>query len=300
MFNPQQFYEYGKRIYKPFVAIFDTTKISTGSTANTQLKIPFNNSPFFKPCLVEWGDGTSNYITTYNDANVTHTYSIAGVYTVSIKGAYFELFFSGGGDRLKLISIQQFGNHRFYIKAFDSCTNLTSIPNDIGILNEITNGYNLFRNCPLVSIPSTLTFPNLVFATSLFQGSQFTSLPSGILLEKLKNGQNMFYGSKITSLNPLIKLDNLKTAGTMFYDAPINDLPSGVTLKSIITAEQMFNGSGLNTTRYSQLLIDMNNLNPNNNNVQIGFENSKYNSSASAARASLVARGWIITDGGLV
>jgi len=61
----------------------------------------------------------------------------------------------------------------------------------------------------------------------------------------------------------------------------------------------MFRGSTINTVRYSQLLIDLESGNPNDN-VTFHGGNSTYNSSASTARANLISRGWSILDGGLV
>lgn len=37
-------------------------------------------------CVVEWGDGTSNTITEWDDVNVTHTYAASGSYDISITG----------------------------------------------------------------------------------------------------------------------------------------------------------------------------------------------------------------------
>ena len=71
-----------------------------------------------------------------------------------------------------------------------------------------------------------------------------------------------------------------------------------MTLSSLINGSNMFNGNTINTTRYSQLLIDLENLNPNNN-VTFHGGNSKYNASGEIARDALIVRVWSITDGGL-
>jgi len=60
----------------------------------------------------------------------------------------------------------------------------------------------------------------------------------------------------------------------------------------------MFEGNTINTERYSQLLIDLEEFN-HNNNVPFNGGNSQYNAQGQIARNALIARGWTITDGGL-
>jgi len=69
-------------------------------------------------------------------------------------------------------------------------------------------------------------------------------------------------------------------------------------LPVLTNGNSMFLNNTINTTRYSQLLIDLENLNPNDN-ITFDGGNSKYNSAGEIARDALIARGWIITDGGL-
>ncbi|GAG52489.1 unnamed protein product, partial [marine sediment metagenome] len=63
----------------------------------------------------------------------------------------------------------------------------------------------------------------------------------------------------------------------------------------------MFNQVTINTTRYSQLLVDLESGNSNNS-VQFDGGNSKYNATGEVARDLLtgVGRTWTITDGGQV
>ena len=62
----------------------------------------------------------------------------------------------------------------------------------------------------------------------------------------------------------------------------------------------MFRDITINTTRYSQLLVDMEDLNPNNS-VSFHGGNSLYNSTGETARNILTGgtRSWTILDGGL-
>ena len=67
------------------VAKFNTTKTVSGSSSSSQLQLPFSNSGTYN-CVVDWGDGSTDTITSWNQAETLHTYTTAGEYTVEITG----------------------------------------------------------------------------------------------------------------------------------------------------------------------------------------------------------------------
>jgi len=93
----------------PFVFTIDTTKTSTGSTSANQFKLPLFPGGAYN-FRVSWGDGTESIVTSYDDVDVTHTYSSSGEYTVSVYGQLHGFRFDNTGDRLKLLDISQWGN----------------------------------------------------------------------------------------------------------------------------------------------------------------------------------------------
>jgi hypothetical protein len=113
--------------------------VYAGSTANNQIKLPLEIAGIYK-FTVQWGDGTSNLITTWNQAETLHTYPAPGDYTVTITGFIKGWDWGGGGtvapttgDMRKLLTITQFGCLRLVTHldlskswgAFYGCTNLT-------------------------------------------------------------------------------------------------------------------------------------------------------------------------------
>lgn len=142
---------------KPFISTWNTAITYTGSTANNQIKLPLISTGVYK-FTVNWGDNTSDVITTWNQAQTTHTYAAPGTYTVTItgfiKGWDFAGFVSTVGavtsDRRKLLSITQFGCLEFVTfstvsliaGAFYQCVNLT--------LNGLQD-YPNFKNCTQVT-----------------------------------------------------------------------------------------------------------------------------------------------------
>ena len=96
-----------------FVSNWNTTKSGTGSSNSTQIKFPLESTGTYN-FIVDWGDGTTDTITSYNQAEVTHTYyNTPGTYTVVVNGTLKGWRFNYGGDRLKIIEISQWGNINF-------------------------------------------------------------------------------------------------------------------------------------------------------------------------------------------
>jgi len=127
---------------------------------------------------VSWGDGSAlSKVTSYNDANATHTYAGSGNYIISIKGTCqyvnFEDF-NSGSEKLKLTKLVSFGNVGFtsFTNSYFGCTNLTgTIPSFSGCI-LVTNFYASFNGCTGLtgSIPSfsMCTLVNSFYDT--FQG----------------------------------------------------------------------------------------------------------------------------------
>jgi hypothetical protein len=84
-----------------FVSQWDTTLTSSGSSNSSQIRLPliFGTHDF----TVDWGDGTSDTITSWNQAEVTHTYASEGIYTVAIDGTLVGWRFNDGGDKIQMV-----------------------------------------------------------------------------------------------------------------------------------------------------------------------------------------------------
>ena len=58
---------------------------------------------------VHWGDGGVDSITSWNQAEVTHTYSISGTYDVILDGTVEGFAFQGVGDKDAIVDISFWG-----------------------------------------------------------------------------------------------------------------------------------------------------------------------------------------------
>lgn len=282
MINPQSFFL--NNISKnDFISVWDTRITASGTSASNQVVLPFTNS---SPCTIYWGDGTS---TVYDGstASRTHTYAVAGIYTIVVRGSLLPLFrFTYVGDRTKILKILKFGGFRSNaIQIFGGCSNLYF--NDVvdypryGILTD-----SVFNNCPIGFIPNinkwVVLNSNL---TNCFNNcSQFNQDISGIDFSGVTNmtgmlANNPLFNQDISNINfnKNVILQNLlggKTAAT--YNA---QYLANLYVKMAAT----FIGTGRTQT---------------NKNFSAG--SAKYHSSGSSARTALVADGWTLTDGGVL
>ena len=274
------------RIYNPdtFVSIWDTTKTSTDSSNDNQIKLPLASGGIYN-FYIDWGDGRANIITAYNQAEVTHTYNYAGVYTIMITGTLTGWRFVDTGDKLKLLRILNWGR-KFstgnYTSNFYGCQNLIITALDALNLAGITTFTTRFTNTKFVTIPNmgnwgTSAITNLSY---MFQGNnKFNQDISKWNTANVTNMSNMFNGCSAFQQN----------LGSW-------------NISNLTDATNMFIGKALSTANYDALLIGWAAQAPNiKNGVPFHGGTSKYSDAAVDARNLLVnTYGWTITDGGHV
>jgi surface protein len=107
----KQYYEAINRaaaVAPAFISTWRTTNTSTGSSASNQVRLPLIITGTYN-FTVNWGDGSEDIITVWNQAAVTHTYAATGDYTVIITGVITGWSFRSSNDRLKILNISQWG-----------------------------------------------------------------------------------------------------------------------------------------------------------------------------------------------
>ena len=147
-----------------FITTWNTA--NPGTSTSSQITIPTHGAGY--NYAVDWGDGN----TSSNVAgNITHTYTSPGIYTVSITGTFPGIYFNGGGDRQKILTVEQWGTigWTFMQHAFEGATNLTSNASDVPNLSSVTDMSYMFKNAPLWNAnmsawnTSTITLMNWLF-----------------------------------------------------------------------------------------------------------------------------------------
>lgn len=135
-----------------FISVWDTS--NSGTSNNNQISLPLLSNGVYD-FEVSWGDGVVEQITAYNQAEVTHTYPVPDVYTVTIKGKIQGWRFDGGGDCQKIIEISQWGcfDYGNNTNVFSGCVNL-ELTNVLDTLNLVgkTTLRGFFAGCSALTI----------------------------------------------------------------------------------------------------------------------------------------------------
>jgi surface protein len=130
--------------YKPFITIWKTD--NPGTSNATSITIPTTGTGYSYD--IDWeNDGT------YDDfgvtVDITHDYGEAGTYTVVIRGDFPRIYFNNGGDKEKILSVEQWGDMEWdsMQNAFKGCANLDILALDAPNLSGVTNMTGMFENC---------------------------------------------------------------------------------------------------------------------------------------------------------
>ncbi len=265
----------------PFNTTWQTD--NTGTSSDNQITLPLSSSGSYN-FIVNWGDGNSDTITSYDQSEITHTYAVAGEYDVSISGELEGWYFNNGGDKLKLKEISRWGDFKpgntggqFY-----GCANLSISATDMFNTTGVTTLDSIFRDCSSI--------------TSLDVNSWDTSLVTSL--------DNAFKGaSSITSLDVSNwDTSSVTTSIATFQDTGITDIAVDQwDITANTDMSNMFNGVTLDTENYDNILVAWE-AQAVQDNVNFHAGNSTFSTdSANNARDALVAdHSWTITDGGLV
>ena len=127
-----------------FISTWNT---EAGDSGNKTVTLPLVSGGSYN-FTVDWGDGSSDTITAYDDAAVTHTYSsVQTNITVTIDGTITGWRFNNGGHKLKLLTISNWGNLNISTNsAFYGCTNLTVSASNAPTISS-TDLQKTFQDC---------------------------------------------------------------------------------------------------------------------------------------------------------
>ena len=271
------------------------------------------------------GTGSYNYTVTTSDGqtfnNITGNQSItfanAGDYDVSISGTFPQIKFNNGGDKLKIVDIQQWGNIVWgsFSASFRGCSNLVGTYTDAPNLSSVGNMSNTFRDCDVFTgKTSNWDTSSVTNMNGMFRNAElFNSDCSSWDVSSLTTIVSMFQQAR--AFNQDIgawDVSNVTNMSNMFSTTNLFDQNLESWNISKVTTFGNFKTVGVfSTANYDALLIGWNNtlltefpggagytLTP-----QVDFGNSQYTAggAAEAARTSLGAVfNWTITDGGSI
>jgi surface protein len=213
-----------------FVSTWRTTNTSSGSSNSNQVRLPLHSNGTYN-FTVNWGDGNTDTITTYNQAETTHTYSSSGDYTITIAGTCSGFAFRGDGDRQKLLSITSFGNVNLgnYTGIFSGCNNLdlsavTDTPN-LSAMNTLTF---MFNGCTSLTTINNINSWNTITITEM--SSVFQSATN------FNQSLNSWDTSNVTTMDQMFL-----SASSFNGDISSWDVSSVTIMRSVFNGATSFN-----------------------------------------------------------
>jgi surface protein len=152
-----------------------------GVSANNQIRLPLESSGTYN-FTVNWGDNSSDVITTWNQPATTHTYATPGSYTVSITGTIIGFRFANSGDKTKIINISQWGDLRVGNNGsyFHGCSSLNSTASDALNLTGTTTLTNMFDGASTFNgLIGNWDTSNITNMSAMFAQAQSFNQPIG-------------------------------------------------------------------------------------------------------------------------
>jgi len=279
-------------------------------------------------------DGT--FEASAQTGDYTCAYSAPGTYTVRIQGqdggvtGFPSIYFDGGGDAQKLLTIQQWGKGKWNSmnSAFDGCSNLTLTASDAPELSGVTDMSGMFGNASAfngnIGSWNTSQVTNMIgmfSGASAFNGNIGSWDTSHVNYMYLMFSGASAFNQNIGNWDTSHVIDmrfmfedasafngnisgwntsNVYNMSGMFYYASAFDQNlGGWNVATLSDATDMFHGVKLSTANYDALLKgwDAQTLQPG---VSFDGGSSNYCQGA-AARAHMNATDyWVIGDGGEV
>ncbi|MNK41706.1 hypothetical protein D3C87_603770 [compost metagenome] len=223
---------------------------------------------------VDFGDGT---VLQNQTEIVTHTYTVAGVYTLTVSGDFEGIDFAAFGTR-QIRSIEQWGDVQWQIMRFTGCKKLVINATDVPDLSNVTDMNFAFQGCySLYQSPNqslnNWDVSNVISMVDMFAGAtnfnlsldnwdvsnvtDMTEMFAGAnsFNQSLDNWDvssvitmsKMFYGAK--GFNSSIAnwdVSNVKKMDEMFmYAETFNQPIDSWNVSSVITMERMFNSANM-------------------------------------------------------
>jgi surface protein len=288
----------------PFVTIWKSD--NAGITASNQIEIPTTGTGY--NYNVEWEDVNNQSITgvlNNQTGNATITFPSAGTYRVKISGDFPRIFFNNAGDRLKLISIDQWGEIAWesFEGAFYGCENMTMKPNiDNPNILAVTSFQSAFRDAKLFNgVIGGWNVGGINNMASAFEGAESFDRPLNTWnVSNVTNTSAMFknainFNRDLAAWNTA----NITNMSEMFSGAIVfNQDIGGWNITQVNNMTGMLDNCGLITLNYDLILEGWEAQNVQNN-VALGAAGLTYCASQAQRQSLITNSNWTITGDAL-
>ena len=263
----------------------------------------FANTEFQNDVVAEF-----NVKDYYDITNITLNYiTREGTYDVSVTATSGQIYFNGGGDKLKLIDIKQWGTCQWtsMFRAYYGCSNMQLTAIDAPDLTNADDMRWAFRQCSTFNASidhwdvSTITNWEKTFMLCTSYDQPMNSLD----MSEVTSLSNMFTQG-VPFNKPLNNWDTGKVIrfDYMFFDCPFfdQDISSWKVSQATNLNGFMRFVTSLSTANYDALLIAWDAQGAMSYSGTVDFGSSTYTlgGAAETARTSLIAKWGGIIDGG--
>ena len=131
--------------HEDLVWTFDTTK---AGSATDRIVLPMQNGQTYDFDVIYNGN-VIKHINDYTDNEIIFSDG-AGIKQITLRGTYGKIAFNNAGDKLKLKSIERWGNFKFVDNCLKGCANLT-LNNVKGKPILFNNFYENLRGCTVLT-----------------------------------------------------------------------------------------------------------------------------------------------------
>jgi hypothetical protein len=235
------------------------------------------NSGYTYNMDVDFGDGSAPvHVATYNDANATHNYTVAGNYQISITGTCQYFYINNGSVKDLLKKVIDWGNVGFknLEASFDGCSNLvslpsTAIPNNTSILKV----KRMFRNCTSLTAIPELIFSQLInlgyesFYDTFYRCTSITSIPANLFRYNTTIQDNAFYYtfygcSALIAIPTDLFRYNINLRNNAFYFTfngctALNSIPADLFRYNTLVSESTFFATFMNCINLASIPTDL-------------------------------------------
>ncbi len=234
----------------PFITTWKTD--NPGTSGNNQITIPTVGSGYqYDVHWEEVGNASNNGSLSKQTGSATITFPSAGTYQLEITGLFPRIKFNNGGDKEKILSVDQWGNNPWTTMqaAFLGCTNLMIPATDAPDLSSVGDLSYMFGGAAAFNNPiGHWDVGNVTNMSNLFSGaSSFNQVIGGWSVDNAINMNNMFkdassFNQSLTGWNG--KLGNVENMAGMFLGATAFDGDiTGWVVSNVQYMTSMFSGA---------------------------------------------------------
>ena len=193
-----------------------------GASNSTSITIPTFPGETYS-YKVDWNNDGIYDTTTYT-GNATHDYLIQDTVTIAIRGTFPRIFFDNGGDKEKILTIEQWGINPWTSmnNAFAGAVNLTSAGLDVPILDSVSDISGMFFDASSFDDDiSAWDVSNVKNMADMFHRAIAFNQDIGVWnVDSVTNMSGMFqaaysFNGDISTWN----VENVKDMSNMFYQA---------------------------------------------------------------------------------